>query len=456
MPKKLLDALFQKVSFAVTPEPSEATKEKKLALKLVSLLEPFLPPGTKVFFVGSTARDTGLRGDRDIDLFACFPQSFSREQIVSLTATAIKKNIPGKWVMHYAEHPYYQSIVEGYAVEVIPCFQINANAPLKSAVDRSPLHMDYLQKRLSSLQKRDVRVLKQLLKTHGIYGAEASIGGFSGLLCEYLILNYRSLEKLLSASSAWFPPVLVDIEGAYSGKTPKELSEKFGNAPLVVVDAIDSNRNAAAAVSQDSLACFASLSHALLSRPSEKLFFKQPLPKVGVEKLLSKRQTTFVLLEFALPRDLVEDVFAPQLKKTCVSLATALSSEGFRLVGNHHDFDSQKAVFLFESLDACLPAVRQHRGPPAFMHAACKKFVASHPKPLRGPFVEEGRLIVEELGRQETFESVAAKLLSSQKISIGPSIEKQFRKATFVEAAKAQGIARTCLEAYLTKKAGWL
>ena len=453
--RSTLEGIFEKVSAAVTPHSTESLKEKKLALKLVSLLEPSLPKGTKVFFVGSTARDTGLAGDRDIDLFACFPQSYSREQIVSLTAASLRA-IPGKWVMHYAEHPYYQSLVEGYAVEVIPCFQIGANATLKSAVDRSPLHMDYLQKRLSASQKRDVRVLKQLLKTHGIYGAEASIGGFSGLLCEYLVLNYRSLEKLLQESSSWSPPVLVDIEAAYFGKPPKEVSEHFGNAPLVVVDAIDSNRNAAAAVSRDSLASFISLSHAFIANPKETLFFKSPPQKINCEKLLSSRKTIFVLLEFPLPKDLVEDVFAPQLKKTCVSLATALSSEGFRMIGHHHDFDSQKAVFLLESADAFLPAVRQYRGPPAFMHAASQKFVASHLKPLRGPFIEEGRIVVEELGEQEKFAAVVKKLLSSKKISIGPSIEKQFRKATFVEAKNAAGIAKTCLESYLAKKAGWL
>ncbi|MEK6923930.1 MAG: CCA tRNA nucleotidyltransferase [Candidatus Micrarchaeota archaeon] len=451
-----LEAVLEKVSAVVTPTRAEADAEKEFALKITSLIEPRLPSGARVYFVGSAARDTGLRGDRDVDLFVSFPATFSRERIVELTGTILKKSVPGKWEMHYAEHPYYQSLLQGFKVEVIPCFKVEPHAPIKSAVDRSPLHMDYLQKRLNPSQKRDVRCLKQLLKTAGIYGAEASIGGFSGLLCEYLVLNYRSLETLLAEASAWTPPVAVDIESAFPDATANELSEKFGGAHLVIIDAIDHNRNAAAAVTLDSLASFISLSRAASTVPSAELFFEKPPVVKNCVKWAASRKTYFALLEFNLPSGLVEDVFAPQLRKTSHSLANALRIAGFRMIDCQAFHSSGRAAMLFESLDAKLPKLRVRAGPPAFLHSPAAEFVALHQRPSRGPFIKDGRVIVEELCHETTLQEAVADLLGSTLVSFGSNIERQIKRARITDAKKASGVSRECLANYASRKSGWL
>ena len=251
--KKLRNAILDRIS----PTPSEAAAEKRFALALAEKLARAFAKNNarvKVHFVGSTARDTGLKGDKDVDLFVSFPRSKTREEIVAKTIAVTKRTIRTKWEMHYAEHPYLQGDVknevdegkgkkgsgEVFEVEVIPCFDTKPNEKLKSAVDRSPLHMLYLQKRLTKTQREDVRLLKQLLKAHEIYGAESRIGGFSGLLCEYLVLNYRSLDGLMRAAAQWKPPIVIDIEGYYADAAPSFTE------PLVLIDAIDRNRNAAA------------------------------------------------------------------------------------------------------------------------------------------------------------------------------------------------------------------
>jgi tRNA nucleotidyltransferase (CCA-adding enzyme) len=45
----------------------------------------------------------------------------------------------------------------------------------------------------------EVRLLKKFMKGTGVYGAEIKIGGFSGYLCELLILKYRSFAQTIEA-----------------------------------------------------------------------------------------------------------------------------------------------------------------------------------------------------------------------------------------------------------------
>lgn len=454
------EGLFEEVSSQISPLPEEAAAEKQFALKVISQLEQALGGhGVKVFFVGSAARDTGLRGDKDIDLFVSFPQKFSRDEIVGKTIEATRSTIPGSWEMHYAEHPYLQAKLGEFSVEVIPCFQMDAHGQLKSAVDRSPLHMDYLQKRLSLKQKRDVRLLKQLLKRAGIYGAEARIGGFSGLVCEYLVLNYRSLAGLLESASGWKPPVVVDFEGVRRGE---DLAKLFA-APLVIVDAIDRKRNAAAAVSLHNLSAFISLSQAFLEKHSRDFFFAPPAHLKPAEKILSlaKQRSTFLcLVEFPAPK-VVEDILFPQLRKTLNSIASALERERFQLIDSA-DFEAGgKLYFLFEFASQERAGVRVFQGPPAWNRAQVLKFASAHPQKLRGPFIRGEKTFVEEKEELMDGREFLEKLLRARdaKVAVGSKIEGALRRAKIFsgkEVVDLQPAALMELQKYLEKKEFWL
>lgn len=437
----LQSALRKKILDKISPTPSEAESEKRFALSLSEKLgRAFAKRGkhgkrVKIHFVGSTARDTGLRGDKDVDLFVSFPRSLSKEQIVAHTIATVKKTLHAKWVMHYAEHPYLRTMLAGFEVEVIPCFETRPHEELKSAVDRSPLHMLYLQERLTKTQREDVRLLKQLLKARGIYGAEVRIGGFSGLLCEYLILNYRSLDGLMKEASQWKPPTTIDLEGHYANAKPPFTE------PLIVVDAIDRNRNAAAPVTETVLHKFILLAREYAKKPSEALFFpkKKVYSKQQVLAAMRKRGTDFLLLEFRAPRGLVEDILYPQLARTAASLRKQLEARDWRVLGSSHAVDEKtgKAMILleFESLER--PRLARVYGPPVSHADAVKNFLKAHPAPLRGPFVEGARVVVEE-EREPTnaTDFLRSALKQPVKIGVASYLRKGTRNARYWRGTK--------------------
>ncbi len=447
-----MEAIFKKVARKVSPNKKELAQEKKLANKLIKKLEKFLPKKARVSFVGSAARDTGLKGDRDIDLFAAFPPDWKESKIVKTTFTAARKAIKTKWITHYAEHPYLQGKIGKSKVEVIPCFQVKPHTGIKSAVDRSPLHMDYLQKKLTQAQRRDVRVLKKLLKTHGIYGAEVETSGFSGLVCEQLMLEFGSLENLLKAAAKWIPPVVIDVEKSWENTSDKnvkkELLDKFGTG-LILIDVIDKNRNAAAAVSRKSLAKFMLLAAAFVKKPNIS-FFKEKKEKLSIakaQKAAKKRGTILLLVEFKKP-NIIEDILYPQLKRTENNMARELQRRGFHLFGSSEHFP--KAQLLFELEYSELPRVKKLTGPPAWNDKNVYKFLKGK-KPLKGPYLEGEKVCIDVALGERRAERIMREILLSEKTGIASHFIEPAKKARVkivrkVERKNVEIVSRYCLE----------
>ena len=71
----------------------------------------------------------------------------------------------------YAEHAYVHARVNGFDVDLVPCYLVEDASKLKSAVDRTPFHTKYVASKIVGLEG-DVLLLKQFLKGIGVYGSE--------------------------------------------------------------------------------------------------------------------------------------------------------------------------------------------------------------------------------------------------------------------------------------------
>jgi tRNA nucleotidyltransferase (CCA-adding enzyme) len=242
---------------------------------------------------------------------------------------------------------------------------------MASSVDRSILHLRFILHNLPASKKGDVLLLKKFLKANGLYGAEIRVEGFSGYLCELLIIKYGGFLSALKAISKWKLPVRLHL-GNGKGK-------EFPEAPLTFIDPVDPDRNVAAIVSKENLLRLMSLAKHFLVKPSSVYFSgdDENFRKKQLDRFL-KSKGPKRLLAFKRPK-LVDDILWGQLKR--LSRAIIVSAEAFEFeVSDTYLFADKKECRLYFSFSTeTLSSFASVRGPPVKMNEHCVRFRKSHP-----------------------------------------------------------------------------
>ncbi len=372
-----------KVLRKIAPSRPETASAKKLARDIRQALERHLPGNVKTALAGSVAKGTFLKGAGDIDLFAVFPKSYTKEGMFKKLESAAKKAFPhAPRETGYAEHPYLRLFLEGKRIDLVPSYKMKPGGRIKSSVDRSQLHTEYVLDKMKPSQRKEVLLLKQFLKANLLYGAEIKRKGFSGYLCELLVLHYGDFEKVLEAASKWKPPVALDPEKHYGAS---RAIPDF-KAPFTVIDPVDLTRNVSAVITRDNLGRFILLASSYLDNPTEKYFFP-PVP--GREELRKKTEGRFFFaLCFERP-EIVEDVLWGQLWRVAGRLASFLKKAEFVVLGIHPYASESDCLLLFELRSPVLPKTQVFRGPFLDQHQHISHFIKKHTPPF---FFEHGRI----------------------------------------------------------------
>ena len=341
--------------------------------------------------VGSIARNTWVRGDRDLDVFMLFSPEMPREALEAeglALARTIARKFTGTFCEKYAEHPYINATIDSIDVDLVPCYNVVSAAHIQSAVDRTPFHTRYITDKINGLTD-DVLLLKRFAKAGGIYGSDQMTEGFSGYLCELLVLHYGGFGPLLAAASEWGPHLKIDIE--------RHAAKQF-DEPLIVIDPVDPRRNVAAAVSMDRMAEFIELARGYREAPSEAFFVlpeQRGISHDELAEILSRRGTALYAVTFATP-PFIEEIVVPQLKRSTGAICDLLTRSGFVVHHAHYQMGKERCMLLFELLVDELPPIRRHEGPPLWNRQNAEKFREKYrDATLPGPFVENGRYVME-------------------------------------------------------------
>ena len=374
----------------IRPTPEERAYIRTIGERLIEAVER--SGMAKAMMVGSVARDTFVRGDRDLDVFMLFDPALSREALqeegLSL-AHRVAEEFGATWREKYAEHPYVNATINSLDIDLVPCYAVASATDIKSAVDRTPFHTRYILAHIDGYAD-DVLLAKQFAKAGGVYGSDHMTEGFSGYLCEILTIYYGGFHALLCAAACWRPGEVVDIEG--HGRKPFD-------EPLVVIDPVDPERNVAAALSLSRMFEFAELARGYLAEPSEVFFCRSPSPPLTRDvfsRLLAARGTHLFSVTFATP-DYTPDTVVPQLRKSAESIRELLERSGF--AANRIDvcMGKERCILFFELMASDVPAMRRHIGPPLSSRENAEKFLAKYVQEdvFAGPYVEDGRYVVE-------------------------------------------------------------
>jgi len=380
----------------IRPTPEERAYIRAMGERLIEAVER--SGKAKAMMVGSVARDTFVRGDRDLDIFILFDTSLSRQELqdegLSL-ARRIAEEFGATWREKYAEHPYLNATIDSLDIDLVPCYAVASATDIKSAVDRTPFHTRYVLAHIDGYVD-DVLLLKQFAKAGGVYGSDHMTGGFSGYLCEILTIYYGGFHPLLEAAASWKPGEVIDIEGHGT----KEFDD-----PLVVIDPVDPGRNVAAALSLSRMFEFVEVARGYLEEPSEAFFCRPPAPAltpVVFSRLLSARGTYLYSITFKTP-DLTPDTVVPQLRKSAESIRDLLERSGFPVNRTDVCMREKRCMLLFELMAETVPVMRRHIGPPLWSRENSRKFLEKYVRKevFAGPYIEEGRYVV-EVGRRFT------------------------------------------------------
>jgi len=383
-------ALEDSILRRIRPTQEEYAYLHEMGERIIGVVEDI--GGIRAMMVGSSARHTFVRGDRDLDIFMFFPPDTSREELEErglAIGRAVAESFGAHWREKFAEHPYLNFTIDSLDIDLVPCYEVSRPDQIQSAVDRTPFHTRYVAGHIGDLVD-DVLLFKQFAKAGGIYGSDHATEGLSGYLCELLVMHSHGFIPLLEAASNWRPGEIIDIEGHRT----REFAE-----PLTVVDPVDPERNVASALSLDRMCELIELARGYLEEPSEAFFFPPPprrLSRASFANLLARRGTGLYALSLRTP-PFTEDTVIPQLRKSGSSIADLLTRSGFSVLHWDCAMESETSMLLFELLTCEIAGIREHAGPPVWNGINARRFARKYQRDPAsvGPFIRDGRYVVE-------------------------------------------------------------
>jgi len=428
-----MNKTLRKVIGKITPSREEHRNEKELVDRVFKKLERF---DVTPVVVGSIAKKTDLKGDKDIDIFVMFPKETPRKELEERgldIGKKVFKSLRAKYEIDYAEHPYVVGNYMGYRVEIVPCYKTRKP---QSAVDRTPHHTRYIQKKLrrNNELRKNVMLLKQFMKGTGVYGAESKVQGFSGYLTELLCIYYGSFEKTLRAASQWRFHLVIDPGDLWENK--KVLKHFFPKASLIVIDPIDENRNVAAAVSEQSMARFIHAARKFIDEPGIDHFFppdrKAPTKK-ELKSRIKKRGTKLIAIKFTHGK-INPNILYSQLRKTRNSLVTQIEGYEFKVLNCDTWTDEKKlSAILLEFKVWDLPPIEHRLGPPLDKGKREQDNFTAKYKEFK-PRIEKGRWVADVKREFTRAEKLMPKILK-EKRGFGKKL-RQLKRIGFVADEK--------------------
>jgi tRNA nucleotidyltransferase (CCA-adding enzyme) len=398
MTPKELEQLLQEIAQQITPTAGERQKVTRLLKKVqIELQQQFETAGVDcdIQIHGSIARDTWLRAGTEIDLFLVIPPP-PQDQTIQHILDLVKAYLGPIWHEAYADHPYLQATIQGVQIDFVPCYRISDNDTLISAVDRSPLHTQFITAQLQKTQHKDVRLLKQFMHGTGLYGAEIRIGGFSGYLCELLILFYGSFLTTLQHVASWKSGEVLDINDQWYSRPIK--AQQHFQAPLIVIDPVDAQRNVASAVTPQRMGEVITAANRFLQNPAKTYFFPDTENNVHarVESFVQHMQFDIIAISVTIEAP-APDILWGQLHRTRRAIAKYLHRHDFTIFTSGVWSDEQNQhIFVFSLASILLPLTKKHRGPPIDSPNVAA-FVEKHltaPDTSMGPWIDNDRWYV--------------------------------------------------------------
>lgn len=365
----LISQIFKDVLSKIKPSADLKAQRQHIVKNIIAEIKKF---NYNADIVGSLAKETDLAYDADIDIFVKFSPSIRKDEL-GKTVIEIGEKILSDTEIDYAEHPYLRGKFKGFTIELVPCYDFGEGIfgdfkKSATSVDRTLYHTRYVREKIKKASDKislndEIRLLKQFMSSCNVYGAEASIKGFSGYLAELLCIYYGCFIDVVKHASEWKLNTFIDVENLWEGHGKILFGE-----PLIVIDPVDKNRNVASAVSEENMAKFIYACRKFLLSPSIDFFFNAgKKEKITVEELIriiNERGTKFIAVFYEHPYININNLY-PQLEKTRKTLTKQIENFKFGIMNSKSWTNGKnKSAIIFEFEIFELPNVETINGPP--------------------------------------------------------------------------------------------
>lgn len=363
---------------------------------------------------GSVAKGTHLRDAADVDLFVRFSPTYESGALSNLLEPALAPFRPERL---HGSRDYFSFERGGLTFEAVPVLRIAKAEEAKNVTDASLLHVAWTTARLRIRPELadEIRLAKQFCKAARLYGAESYIAGFSGHILDILAFAHGSFLRLLEQAARWESRAIIDIEGHHVDPLAALNVAKIVS-PLIVVDPIQPDRNAAAAVSKEKYLLFKEKAAAFLARPSDEFFVLKPIREAELRARFSQSMLLLVRVQ-TLPQK--RDVAGSKILKVFSHLRDELARHEFLVLDAGWQLEP-KPLLYFALTRETLPATMLRVGPPigAARHAAA--FRDKHNRAR----VEKGRLVASIRRTYRTPDLLVRDLLNA------PYVKERVKKAS--------------------------
>ncbi len=331
----------------------------------------------EVFVGGSFAKNTLIKKAKyDVDIFVRFDAKYGDE-----ISAMLEKLVPKNSKKIHGSRDYFsiKTQEDNVEFEIIPTIKVSNPIKAQNITDLSYFHVKYLASQTKANPKLvdEIRLAKAFAYYQGCYGAESYINGFSGYAVELLIINYKTFLNFLGVVvklDASKEKLILDPKKLFKNKKAiqQEMNESKMNSPIILIDPTFKDRNALAALSNETFFKFQKAAAVFLKNPSEKFF-----EIIDSEKLMRSKYKDIIELKLSTDKQ-AGDIAGTKLKKFY----------GFIIDEMERFFDIAKHEFFYDEsinsgkiLLSLKPKAKiEFSGPPIRMIEPLAKFKKEHKK----------------------------------------------------------------------------
>jgi tRNA nucleotidyltransferase (CCA-adding enzyme) len=339
---------------------------------------------------GSVAKGTHIKDNFDADIFVKFSIKFKGKNISDILEKILLK-MKLKFSRVHGSRDYFQ-IKNSFTYELVPVLDVKDYREAENVADMSPLHVHYFLKQFAKNKKLkdEIRITKVFMKASRVYGAESYIKGFSGHVVDLLLVKHKTFLDLIESAAKWKDEVIIDIE-KYHIDPKMSLNTSKIAGPLILVDPIQKNRNAAAALSKECFDNFKYCCREFLKKPSKEFFIKPDFNEVVDQKVAQLKNNTFFIMNI-VPLEGKRDVVGSKVLKIKEHLEAKAKEYDFKLSWSDWEFNENMSRICFAFDDKPLATEKNIQGPPIAMSEAVRLFQKAH----KITFEEKGIIYAKE------------------------------------------------------------